>query len=53
MNDTRPLRSGTSTDVRAYVVRVRAALSDLPTEDVEELTQGMEADLTVRIPFAA
>lgn len=46
MNDTRALRSGTSTDVRAYVARVRAALSDLPAEDVEELTQGMEADLT-------
>lgn len=55
MNDTRALPtsatspgshgSGTPVEVRAYVARVRAALSDLPADDVDELTQGMEADL--------
>ncbi|EWT02108.1 hypothetical protein N865_07280 [Intrasporangium oryzae NRRL B-24470] len=32
-------------DVRGYVARVRVALGDLPADDVDELTQGMEADL--------
>lgn len=45
MNDTSTLHESTGTEVRAYVARVRAALSDLPAEDVDELTQGMEADL--------
>lgn len=56
MNDTRALPTsatspdshgpaGTPIDVRAYVARVRAALSDLPADDLDELTQGMEADL--------
>lgn len=35
--------------VRDYVARVRAALSDLPPEDVEEFTTGMEADLAERL----
>lgn len=45
MNDTRVLQTTTPKDVRAYVARVRLALSDLPCEDADELTQGMEADL--------
>ena len=45
MNDTSTLHESTRTQVRAYVARVRAALSDLPAEDVDDLTQGMEADL--------
>ncbi|GAB3079583.1 hypothetical protein GCM10027053_49970 [Intrasporangium mesophilum] len=32
-------------DVMAYVARVRAALSDLAADELDELTQGMEADL--------
>ncbi len=32
--------------VRAYVAQVRAELSDLPPEEVEDLTMGMEADLS-------
>lgn len=43
MNDTM------STEVREYVTRVRAALSDLPVADVEEFTTGMEADLAERL----
>ncbi|MBD3782840.1 MAG: hypothetical protein IE926_07765 [Micrococcales bacterium] len=35
-------------DVRAYIGAVRAWLADLPPEDVDELTLGMEADLTER-----
>lgn len=38
-----------STEVRDYVARVRAALADLPAEDVEEFTTGMEADLAERL----
>ena len=38
-----------STEVRDYVAQVRAALADLPLEDVEEFTTGMEADLTERL----
>jgi hypothetical protein len=32
--------------IRDFAAAVRAALSDLPSEDVEELTDGLEADLT-------
>ncbi|MEI2778731.1 MAG: hypothetical protein V9G19_22740 [Tetrasphaera sp.] len=32
--------------VRSYVAQVRAELSDLPPEEVEDLTLGMEADLS-------
>lgn len=35
-------------DVRAYIGAVRAWLADLPADDVEELTFGMEADLAER-----
>lgn len=35
-------------DVRAYIAAVRAWLADLPADDVEELTFGMEADLAER-----
>ncbi len=31
--------------VRSYVAQVRAELADLPAEEVEEITMGMEADL--------
>ena len=31
--------------VHEYVERVRAALADLPPEDLDELTGGLEADL--------
>lgn len=31
--------------IREFAAAVRVALSDLPTEDVEELTDGLEADL--------
>ncbi|EAP97232.1 hypothetical protein JNB_17218 [Janibacter sp. HTCC2649] len=43
MNDT------VAMEVRDYVVGVRAALADLPAEDVEEFTTGMEADLAERL----
>ncbi|WP_353951094.1 hypothetical protein V6K52_15830 [Knoellia sp. S7-12] len=42
MNDT-------DTEVRDYVAQVRAALADLPAEDADEFTTGMEADLTERL----
>lgn len=45
MNETRVMQTSTRSDVRAYVARVRVALSDLPDDDADELTQGMEADL--------
>lgn len=45
MNETRVIQTSTRSDVRAYVARVRVALSDLPDGDTDELTQGMEADL--------
>jgi hypothetical protein len=35
-------------DVRAYVWAVRAWLGDLPADEVEDLTAGMEADLAER-----
>ena len=34
-----------SDQVDSYVQAVRAALSDLPSEEVEDLTAGMDADL--------
>jgi len=37
---------GVADGVAAYVREVRAELADLPTEDVDDLTIGMEADLT-------
>jgi hypothetical protein len=37
---------GVAGGVAAYVREVRAELSDLPAEDVDDLTGGMEADLT-------
>lgn len=41
--------NGTDLEVRDYVAGVRAALADLPAEDVEEFTTGMEADLAERL----
>ncbi|PRY58130.1 putative membrane protein [Knoellia remsis] len=46
MNDT---VKATGAEVRDYVAQVRAALADLPPEDVEEFTTGMEADLAERL----
>ena len=37
-----------SADVRAYVTAVRSWLSDLPSDEVEDLAAGMEADLDER-----
>ena len=49
MNDTTVIGvAGQVDDVRAYVHAVRAWLGDLPPEEVEELTAGMEADLAER-----
>ena len=45
---TRPIDAGRSADVREYIGAVRAWLSDLPAEDVDDLTLGMEADLGER-----
>ena len=49
MNDTRVIGADPrSADVQAYVTAVRAWLADLPAEEVEDLTAGMEADLAER-----
>jgi hypothetical protein len=49
MNDTRVIGSPSQVeDVRAYVAAVRAWLADLPADEVEDLTAGMEADLAER-----
>lgn len=39
MNTTIP------TEISAFAARVRAALADLPADELEELTEGLEADL--------
>ena len=44
MSDTTVI--GVTDTVAAYVREVRAELADLPSEDVDDLTGGMEADLT-------
>ncbi|WP_392544560.1 HAAS signaling domain-containing protein [Oryzobacter telluris] len=49
MNDTTVIGgAGTADDVTDYVGAVRAWLSDLPPEEVDDLTAGMEADLAER-----
>ncbi len=48
MNDTTVIGAGQQEDVRAYVWAVRAWLADLPADEVEDLTAGMEADLAER-----
>jgi len=49
MNDTTVIGAAEQVeDVRAYVLAVRAWLGDLPGEEVEDLTAGMEADLAER-----
>ena len=48
MNDTTVIEAGRQEDVRAYVWAVRAWLADLPADEVEDLTAGMEADLAER-----
>ena len=46
MSDTVTMEVGPGAgEVHAYVEQVRAALADLPAEDVDDLTIGMEADL--------
>ncbi len=45
---TVPLTDPRTDDVLAYIGAVRAWLADLPADDVEELTSGMEADLAER-----
>lgn len=50
MNETVSMAAGpAAAEVRDYVARVRAAMADLPVEDVEEFTTGMEADLAERL----
>ncbi len=48
MNDTTVIGGGQQEDVRASVWAVRAWLADLPADEVEDLTAGMEADLAER-----
>ena len=49
MNDTTVIgAAGQVDDVQAYVRAVRAWLGDLPADEVEDLTAGMEADLAER-----
>ncbi len=48
MNDATMIGARQAEDVRAYVAAVRAWLADLPADEVEELTAGMEADLAER-----
>ncbi len=48
MNDLTMMGAAQAEDVRAYVAAVRAWLADLPADEVEELTAGMEADLAER-----
>ena len=50
MNDTTVIGAAgqVEEDVRAYVLAVRAWLGDLPADEVEDLTAGMEADLAER-----
>jgi hypothetical protein len=49
MNDTTVIGAEAQVDdVQAYVRAVRAWLGDLPADEVEDLTAGMEADLAER-----
>lgn len=50
MNDTTVIGASAASeeDVRDYVDAVRAWLGDLPPDEVDDLTAGMEADLTER-----
>ena len=49
MNDTTVIGAAEQVDdVQAYVRAVRAWLGDLPADEVEDLTAGMEADLAER-----
>ncbi|GGL35240.1 hypothetical protein H9L10_01505 [Phycicoccus endophyticus] len=45
---TAPMADPRAADVHAYILAVRSWLGDLPAEDVDELTFGMEADLAER-----
>ena len=50
MSDTQVMGSlPEAQDVQAYITAVRAWLADLPPEDVDDLTLGMEADLAERV----
>ena len=46
---TNTIKMPTAHDVNEYVQQVRAELADLPPDDVEELTGGLEADLAERL----
>lgn len=50
MSDTQVMGSlPEAQDVQAYITAVRAWLADIPPEDVDDLTLGMEADLAERV----
>ncbi len=49
MSDTMSATGAGQVSVHSYVEQVRAALADLPPEEVEDLTIGLEADLTERL----
>ena len=46
MNETMPLNLDPRPDVAAFVAEVRARLADLPPDERQELTDGLEADLS-------
>ena len=45
MNETMPVNLDARPEVAAFVAEVRARLADLPPEERQELTDGLEADL--------
>lgn len=49
---TNTIKMPSAHEVNAYVTQVRAELADLPPDDVEELTGGLEADLAERVAEA-
>jgi hypothetical protein len=49
---TNTIKMPSAHEVNAYVTQVRAELADLPPDDGEELTGGLEADLAERVAEA-
>jgi len=45
VSESTTIRPDAESEVRAYVSQVRRALSDLSPDELDDLTQGMEADL--------